>query len=110
MTRKNPLLAKVYNYIMTDWAEKISDDTLHPFFTRRHELSAEQGCILWGLRVVVPPNWRRPIMDDLHEGHIGMTRMKGVARSYLWWPGLDQDIECCVIEFAVCMVTLNTPP
>ena len=108
--RKNPLLAKVYNYIMTDWHEKMSDDTLHPFFIRRHELSAEQGCIMWGLRVVAPPNWRIRIMDDLHEGHMGMTRMKGVARSYLWWPGLDKYIESCVRECAVCMATRNTPP
>ena len=57
--RKNPLLAKMYNYIMTDWPEKMSDDALHPFFIWRHKISAEQGCILWGLRVVVPPNWRR---------------------------------------------------
>ena len=28
------------------------------FFIRRHELSAEQDWILWGLRVGVPPNWR----------------------------------------------------
>ena len=70
-TRKNPLLAKVYNYVMTGWPEKMSDDTLHPFFIRRHELSAEQGCILWGLRVVVSPNCRVRLMDDLHEVHNG---------------------------------------
>ena len=74
------------------------------------ELSAEQGCILWGLRVVVPPNWRIRLMDDLHEGHIGMTRKKGVVRSHLWWPGLYQDIEACVRECSVCMATRNTPP
>ena len=74
------------------------------------ELSAEQGCILRGLLVVVLPNWRIRLMDDLHEGHMGMTRKKGLVRSYLWWPGLDQDIESCVRECLVCMATRNTPP
>ena len=60
--------------------------------------------------MVVPPIWRKRLMDDLHEGHMGMTRMKGVARSFLWWPGLDQDTESCVRECAVCMATRNTPP
>ena len=109
-TKKNRLLAKVYNYITTGWTEKISDATLQTFFIRRHKLSAEQGCILWGLRDVVPPNWQRRLIDDLHEGHMGMTRMKGVARSYLWWPGLDQDIESFVRGCAVYMATRNTPP
>ena len=60
--------------------------------------------------MVVPPIWRKRLMDDLHEGHMGMTRMEGVARSFLWWPGLDQDTESCVRECAVCMATRNTPP
>ena len=109
LTRKNPLLTKMYTYIITGWPEKMSDATLHPFFIRRPELSAKQGCILWGLRVFVQPNWQISLMDDLHEGHMGMTRMKGVARSYLWWPGLDQYIESCVRDGAVCMATDNTP-
>ena len=109
-TRKHPLLAKVLDFTMTGWPERVTDDALTPYFIRRHELSVEQGCLLWGLRVVVPPIWRKRLMDDLHEGHMGMTRMKGVARSFLWWPGLDQDIESCVRECAVCMATRNTPP
>ena len=96
------------NYIITGWPEKMSDDTLHPFFIRRHELSAEQGRIICSLRVVVPPNWRRRLIDDLHKGHMGMTRVKGVDRICLWWPGLDQDIAYCVRECAVCMTTRNT--
>ena len=109
LTRKNPLLTKMYTYIITGWPEKMSDATLHPFFIRRPELSAKQGCILWGLRVFVQPNWQIRLMDDLHDGHMGVTRMKGVARSYLWWPGLDQYIESCVRDGAVCMATDNTP-
>ncbi|XP_029139137.1 uncharacterized protein K02A2.6-like [Protobothrops mucrosquamatus] len=39
---------------------------------------------------------------SLHEGHLGIVRMKALMQSYLWWPGLDKDIEAQVHSCHIC--------
>ena len=52
-----------------------------PFFRERNELTIEAGCILWGSRVVIPSCDRPTLLSELHEGHVGASRLKELARS-----------------------------
>ncbi|XP_058862566.1 uncharacterized protein K02A2.6-like [Acipenser ruthenus] len=94
---------------MHGWPNFVADEALRPYVTRRNEFSAEQGCILWGMRVVIPPIYREGLLNDLHEEHPGICRMKVLARSYLWWPGLMADIERTVQSCRTCMVVRKMP-
>ena len=87
-----------------------ADQELSSYFRRRWELGVEGGCVLWGCRVVVPVKGRQRAMEMLHEAHPGVARMKSLARSYLWWPGMDKQIERCVRECSTCQVSRKEPP
>ena len=110
-TSTNPLLAKALLLTQNGWPiNRCADPDLKPYFTRRHELSVEQGCLMWGLRTVIPPSLRQTILTELHEGHPGIARMKSIARSHVWWPKIDQEIEKVTRECQPCNKTRRAPP
>jgi hypothetical protein len=107
--KKDPVLSKVLRYTMCGWPSVVDPD-LAPFKSRRMEISIEQGCLLWGTRVIVPVSLRKAVLSELHETHPGMSKMKMLARSYVWWPGLDREIENKVSNCSVCQAMRNDPP
>nr|XP_006812973.1 PREDICTED: uncharacterized protein K02A2.6-like [Saccoglossus kowalevskii] len=108
-TSRDPLLAHVREFVLRGWPEKPPDESYRPFFRIRNELTVVDGCIVWGTRVVIPPQGRTERLRELHVAHPGMNRMKGLARSYVWWPSMDAEIENKVRCCDVCQQNQKSP-
>ncbi|XP_060540149.1 uncharacterized protein K02A2.6 [Pantherophis guttatus] len=67
-------------------------------------------CLLWGDRVLIPSTLQRRTLETLRKGHPGIVRMKALARSYVWWPALDKDIEEWVSRCDPCQEVRPAPP
>lgn len=85
------------------------DISLDPYWHRRTELSIEQGCLLWGGRVGIPVKLQRQVLEELHEGHLGVVKMKSLARGLVWWPGLDKEIEKVTQSCSGCQKSRQDP-
>ena len=107
-TQLDPVLSQVYNYVISGWPHVV-DPSLVPFKTRQDELSTRHGCLLWGARVIVPPSLQEKVLQELHDTHPGISRMKALARSYVWWPNMDSDIELTVSSCSTCQSMGSDP-
>ena len=68
---------------------------------------------MWGIRVIVPPKLRPQVLEELHQGHLGVVKLKALARSYIWWPGINKEIEQTAKTCSGCQLMqaeLNTAP
>ena len=45
---------------------------------------------------------QKGVLKALHVGHPGMVHMKALARSYVWGPGIDKQVEAWVRGCATC--------
>lgn len=108
-TRNDPTLSKVFDLTMQGWPAH-GNSTFPEFSARRDQLSVCQGTLMCGSRVVVPSKLRTRVLESLHEGHLGTVKMKSLARSYVWWPGIDKQIENITKTCSGCQSIQNAPP
>lgn len=108
-TRRDPILSKLCEAVLQGTVHKLRQEDFSPYRTKDIELSVEYDCILWGYRVVIPSKLRTTILQQLHESHLGIVKTKSLARSYVWWPGLDKDIENMVKSCQSCQQLLCSP-
>ena len=107
-TAKDPVLSLVFKFVRSGWPQAVADD-LQAYYRRRDEFSILNGCVLLGARVVIPAAGRAALLEELHSGHPGITRMKALARSYTWWPTIDAEIEQMVRSCSDCQAISRAP-
>ena len=65
-TKCDPMLSKVVQFTLQGWPTSCEETELKPYTRRKWEYSVEDGCLLWGRRVVIPPQGRSRILAELH--------------------------------------------
>lgn len=79
------------------------------FKGKDHEFMLNNGCVYRGNRVVIPKSLQTQVLSELHEGHIGIVKMKSLARSYCYWFNMDKDIELITLNCKGCSLVSKEP-
>lgn len=109
-TKKSSTLQRVIDHLANGWPNKRdTDPEIAPYCARQSSLSVANQCLMFGERVVVPECYRQQILQRLHQDHPGQVRMKSLARSFVYWPGIDKQIAEYVRHCEQCIATSKTP-
>lgn len=78
-----------------------------PYNNLTDELSVIDGLLFKGSRVVVPEVLRKEMLENIHEGHLGMEKCKRRAKVALYWPNMNSEIEDAVRTCEICLKYRN---
>ena len=110
-TQWDPILSKVHRLTLNGWPNRCTNI---PRITRnywdfRDELSIEDDLLMKGERVIIPPSCRDAIMDDLHKSHTGINKALALARTCVYWPGMEADETAYIKRCLMCIESSNPP-
>ena len=99
-TAIDPELTRVRNSMRREDRETIPDG----YRTVFDKLSTRWGLVFVDNQIVVPIDLRRKLLDIIHRGHSGITKMNAEVKIF-WWPGMKQDIENKVKDCTACLAS-----
>ena len=83
---------------------------LLPYWAPRDLLSVDDGLVLHGSRILIPPSCRKDVLSRLHAAHRGAESTIRRARSTVWWPAIESDIKSTVAACEQCQSLLPCQP
>jgi len=63
-TRKDPILSWVRETVQRGCLHELTGTEFDPFTLRKDELSVQDGCVLWGARVIIPSVGRPDVLNN----------------------------------------------
>ena len=110
-TEIDPSLKLVKEYIVNGWPEYILDcqELARRYYGIRSELVSVQGLILFYDRIVIPKTLRAELLARVNFGHQGREICKRLARSAIYWPGVNQAINDMIDKCEPCLLRRRAP-
>ena len=78
------------------WMAKGCSDVLNKlrkYLSHASTLTVEDGLIMWGEALLIPESEWAQVLQQLHDGHQGITKTNLWAKNVIYWPEMTKDIE-----------------
>ena len=108
-TAADSVLQTLTQVILKGWPDQKEalPSELHPYYTVRDELTAQDGILFKGLRCIIPVSLRPKICERLHGAHTGVEGCLRRARETVYWPSMNADLQDYIAKCDVCSTYQN---
>ena len=106
-TARDPTLNLLRHYIHVGWPvdRRMLPREIQTFWNYREDLSMENGLITKGARLMIPSTLRSKVLEQIHEGHLGIEKCMLKVKDSVFWPGISNDIRETVEKCGICQAS-----
>uniref|UniRef100_T1ILZ6 RNA-directed DNA polymerase n=1 Tax=Strigamia maritima TaxID=126957 RepID=T1ILZ6_STRMM len=92
LTRDDPTCQEIINYIQKGWPafENMVSHAARAYWPEKDNISTLEQLLFHDNKLIPPLQKRRDVLTKIHDGHLGIIKMKGMARNAVWWPGIKK--------------------
>ena len=106
--RSDVILGNILHLLKAGWPNQVQKE-IENYFHKKVEISVENDCLLWDSTVIIAAKLREAMIEELHEEHQGIVKMKALVKLHFWWPHLYQAIEDQVKRCQMCQSMQEAP-
>ena len=82
--------------------------SIRHYWSCRDELSVDDGMVIKGERIIIPESMREETLGRIHAGHQGVNKCQLRAKTCVYWPGINKEIERIVGACNICQGYQNS--
>ena len=97
----DPTLCTLAEMILLAWPQDICNVPMD-LWPYHDILTVEDGIILCGETLIIPPLERDKVLQSIHEDHQGISKYQCHACQCVYWPGINGDIKCVIEACTTC--------
>ena len=108
-TLRDPILSTVPRLTLNSWPQRCTKipRIARNYWDFRDELSIDDDLLMKGERVVIPMSCSDSIMEDLHKSHEGINKAMSLARTCVYWPGIEANVTDYIKRCLTCIDRSN---
>lgn len=102
--QRTRILQRVLEFVLKGWPEYKRElpEAIRPYWNYREQLTAQDGYLLKGDRIVIPSSMRTELLQRIHYGHQGIEACLRRHRDIIFWPGISNDIRNTCMDCSTC--------
>ena len=103
-TKLDPTMQILASYIKHGWpmTKHACLEPLKPYWNVKSDLTMHNDLLLCRAQIVIPIAMRKTVLDQIHAGHMGVSKCTERAKGAVYWPGYLGQIRDLIESCSVC--------